>query len=902
MSSPVSSFPVNLRAFTDHPHRTLTIYGFLVLFLAIYRYALFDIFDSYKCKSLLSSGSWLDEGDESTSPSNWQPEGCLFHSYSTAEATSCLESQEIIFAGDSTVRQVFWETVKLIDPNVQVLQKKHTDVNFAHNGISIRFLWDPYLNSSIVTTLDTCNNPTESRKPNSYIVVGSGLWYSRYLGDDGASLWKTNTDLIVETLKSCASYYTVPFVLPIVVPDWERLDEARTSTILRAEVSYMNNYLKWISQQRNVLIPTAFNEMMTIPSSFDESGIHSTEAVARAKANLLINMRCNQKIMAETGYPFNKTCCYRYPLPNLSQVLILAFCLIIIPGFYIKSSGMLSSPRIWRDAPTSGPVITGSLMFSTVLAYCFLSDRTSLFNKAAKQFWTSNFVIMTLLSIILGALTIRRSTTEQGFMGRDQSNEWKGWMQIMVLIYHITGASKVLPIYKYIRVMVAAYLFMTGYGHTVFFYKKGDFSLKRVANVLVRLNLLSCFLAYIMNTDYLFYYFAPLSSFWFLIVYATMRVKSSRNKDTVFVCSKIVFSAVFAHIIIATPGILESIWFILQHLFFITWDLREWRFRVLLDIYIVYIGMLGGLLSIKFSELSLRNHPMWPNVRIGVLVGSGVGLVLYQIMQARWEAKPVYNKFHPFISFIPILGFLFLRNANSTLRNTYSAAFAWVGTCSLETFTLQFHIWMAADTRGILEVVGSSHRLLNFLIMTPLFLFASNVTSEATGTLTSLIVSGIKRNSPEGSGSAAAKAVKTDVSTLKQDQDQESLLPVTEPVGLEEKTSDVTVESRDLTTDESRTVDAMAQAGVTTDGEASSGKPVIDNAANSDLEKDGVFASNGNDTTTGDVLERTNKIISELLAHPSFEATWNQMGDLRLRLLSIGMAMWVLNVITAYSK
>jgi len=66
---------------------------------------------------------------------------------------------------------------------------------------------------------------------------------------------------------------------------------------------------------------------------------------------------------------------------------------------------------------------------------------------------------------------------------RDQTDEWKGWMQLVILIYHMTGASRVVPLYMQIRVLVSSYLFLTGYGHFCYFWNGGSASFVRFTQV-----------------------------------------------------------------------------------------------------------------------------------------------------------------------------------------------------------------------------------------------------------------------------------------------------------------------------------------------------------------------------------------------------------------------------------
>jgi hypothetical protein len=123
-------------------------------------------------------------------------------------------------------------------------------------------------------------------------------------------------------------------------------------------------------------------------------------------------------------------------------------------------------------------------------------------------------------------------------------------------------------------------------------------------------------------------------------------------------------------------------------------------------------------------------------------------LPIFFFFQSTRENKFVYNTYHPYVSWIPILSFITLRNATAKMRNTYLGIFAWLGKCSLETFTLQFHIWMAADTHGLLDLGLVNDRWVNFSVVTVVFLFTSHCVAGATGELTTWIMSDAQEANP----------------------------------------------------------------------------------------------------------------------------------------------------------
>ena len=62
--------------------------------------------------------------------------------------------------------------------------------------------------------------------------------------------------------------------------------------------------------------------------------------------------------------------------------------------------------------------------------------------KTNKQFSLVRFFVPLIYVFILGVWGT--STVKQdSFLNRDQTDEWKGWMQLVILTYHISGASVV---------------------------------------------------------------------------------------------------------------------------------------------------------------------------------------------------------------------------------------------------------------------------------------------------------------------------------------------------------------------------------------------------------------------------------------------------------------------------
>jgi N-acetylneuraminate 9-O-acetyltransferase len=553
--------------------------------------------------------------------------------------------RRILAIGDASVRQLFWAMAKKLDKDDALRDMTRTpkegDIYFKSRStdVELQFVWDPYLNGTRLfdevqrhsesnpQMIETGYRQTEApATPATIIIIGGGMWYARQFEVGAARRFTSAVSSILlqsrrtnswpSKLSSSSAYEGMGgqlFFVPVEQPFYNFLSPSRRLTILPDEIDEMNGYLQRLPTDSGLTIPWAFQTMSYRRRrlAFEESGLHVIDPIINRRADILLNLRCNAKLDGVIGSPFDRTCCGNYQAPSPTQALILLSVLI---GLILLG--------VWNfggDPGVATSLLKSFTMLGMTLAYCFVADRSQLFKKAHILFNAKDSFWLASVPLLLGLVSIRKSKTtkklelpgatessDPGFLARDQTDEIKGWMQAVLLLYHWTGASTQLWMYQIVRILLASYLFLTGYGHTTYFLANADYSFRRVAEVLVRLNLLACTLSYVMGTSYAFYYFAPLISFWFMVILATMRFRHDKNDNLTFLIVKIVASGLIITLFYANSVLIEALFGLLRVTYGVSWSPADWQFRISTDPYIVLFGMLVAAIH----NFLLREPPL----------------------------------------------------------------------------------------------------------------------------------------------------------------------------------------------------------------------------------------------------------------------------------------------------
>uniref|UniRef100_A0AAY4E5C5 N-acetylneuraminate (7)9-O-acetyltransferase n=1 Tax=Denticeps clupeoides TaxID=299321 RepID=A0AAY4E5C5_9TELE len=717
------------------------------------------------CEWLLSGGRFLGENV-------WQPRGCMMHKYRSTDAKSCLRHKRIALIGDSRIRQLFYSFVRIIDPEHREDGNKHENIPFEDQGSSINvdFLWHAEVNNSM---RDRLRSWTEVRRVKVTFSGFNKSWSIKLHGGSSEALhqYRANLTFIAPSLETLTQSSDVYWVLQDPVHE-ETLSEPRRM-ITNEQIDLYNDAAVSVlnGSKRNgragavrLLQASRQAALETIAESGD--GLHLPEGTRNVGAMILMNSICNKVVK-----PIDGSCCQPRPAPTVLQKLTAAtFSVFVVCSAVLHLLGY-SQHHKGRPAPDvesgeekrkpdsatvpvspKGPFQSICRM-GVIMAYFYLCDRADVFMKEQKFYTHSTFFIPLIYIFVLG-IFYNESSKETKLLNREQTDEWKGWMQLVILIYHISGASAFLPVYMHVRVLVAAYLFQTGYGHFSFFWLKGDFGLYRVCQVLFRLNFLVVVLCLVMDRPYQFYYFVPLVTFWFVVIYATMamwpqilqkRASGSGVWHLVFLVKLavlLIITCCFAY----SQGFFESVFSVwpVSSLFELHGSVHEWWFRWKLDRFVMIHGMLFAFIYLILQKCQVlsesKGEPLFSNKISNCLLFMSVVLfATYSIWASSCKNKTECNEMHPYISVVQILAFVLIRNIPGYARSLYSSFFAWFGKISLELFICQYHIWLAADTKGILVLIPGSPSL-NIIISTFIFVCVAHEISQITNDLAQVAI------------------------------------------------------------------------------------------------------------------------------------------------------------------
>ena len=237
----------------------------------------------------------------------------------------------------------------------------------------------------------------------------------------------------------------------------------------------------------------------------------------------------------------------------------------------------------------------------------------------------------------------------------------------------------------------------------------------------LRINYFPLLLCYGLNVELENYYVVPLHTTGFFITMATCYVAKllkdyypiwstsgtdngywKRNGTAILIC-------LVVHILFYETSISEKV---------LKSFSDEYYFRFQADKYTAWVGIVSGYYWPK-----LKSYMQWcydtPEVgapqndtqvkAMWIQRVAGVGLIYFWwSMFGHIQDKYTYNPIHPYCFWLPVAGWLMIRNSSKYLTELHSGCLEFFGRITLETYVLQFHVYMNHNVKHIPVVLPGS--------------------------------------------------------------------------------------------------------------------------------------------------------------------------------------------------
>ncbi|XP_050421478.1 N-acetylneuraminate 9-O-acetyltransferase isoform X2 [Adelges cooleyi] len=641
----------------------LCVFWFIVIHSCIH---LFYARDS--CKWLLSDGRY--KGDM-----GWQPYGCMMHEYSELDCSRCLKylafrghHNQFVFIGDSRILDMYNAFIHNIEPKAQLVQSSKfahplaidTDHKFHDNRLKldVSFIWSPYIMDSMVKKFKKLKDTVDEPR---VIVAGCAVWSIIQSNGSMNAIqdYAANLTQLINPINEISSKSTILWVLQEPVEE-SKLESSLSMVTNRLIDLYNEAAMDVLSQSSAEMW---WSSRLVSQGGINDSpdGLHSSNESLRLRAQILLNLYCNDHMNFNDG-----TCCSSTePHTSLQTYVFLALIVCIFIGIWMA----IRYRRYRLSKSDSSYVLMISLAkLGVIMIYFYICDRTNFFMKENKYYSDASFWLPVGYVFVLGLFFTEESRFTK-VLNRDQTDEWKGWMQLIILIYHLTGANIKISIANHVQTLIAAYLFLTGYGHFYYMWHRNDAGLTRYFQVLFRLNMLTVVLCICMNRPYQFYFYIPLVSFWFTVLYLLLvcppRVTSAsseiRPAQYLYVILKILVFLIFINILYMSEVFFDKIFLTRPwKALFVTTDddIHEWWFRWKLNRFSVMYGMIISfviILAQRYNLIDDSNHSNLVSPRLSVfsLLLALIGLLASTIYNILCQNQTECYELLSYTSIIP---------------------------------------------------------------------------------------------------------------------------------------------------------------------------------------------------------------------------------------------------------
>ncbi|KAK6506109.1 hypothetical protein TWF506_011030 [Arthrobotrys conoides] len=708
---------------------------FTLLFLTAVRYSTADERDPYKCSAITNEGRWLESDSNITDPlQNWQPFGCLLHNYSGRDITTCLPKRRILFVGDLGIQSLYHATVDKLQPGTSTgeLDKKFTSEGLS--GVTVEFIWDPYLNSTrLARELEPWNNGTvrpeyregENYDPPALFIVGAGIRFAeRGFDENPLRVWREAVDRVVSHMR----WGDRPIFLggkdtlmlaPVEHPAWEKLQPDVRKSLMPSVALDMNRYLNSIATIQGVDVVRAWkvssdDKVDLVVSNHiynkyhsketKQDGIELLEEVAARRVDMVLGLRCNS-VLKRSGENIPSDCCTLPPSLTWLQRFTMFHGLLVIlalRGWFWWQDPKLQNSQItylatliYRFGPEK-EVLRRLWRLAVVLVICLFADRSPIFYHM-KQLWsTAKFQKALLFVIAIAIFTLRKPalTTTGWELDKRILIEWKGAALAIHLISSYLGGSTEFSTF--------ALIFLNSLKWTISLLAT---SAPRSGNLyfprkLVAINYVVLPMVFVMRTEYMLYRIPALLSFWFAIIYMTIRIRPWGNKDLEWYSGKVFLSAILVVVSFGTLGVHKVVLRALEVLCAVKWDSELVKELVFRHMGAAYLGMILGWIYVSVFLLSKGNERVRNERYAGCLaLFSALLYCLLKVQGFDW-----LDEWHNCTSLARIAGFGAIRLWLTGGRARQSEFLVWLGNMEAAVLGMMNHLWLAADGEAVLDL------------------------------------------------------------------------------------------------------------------------------------------------------------------------------------------------------